>query len=512
MPGCRVRVRFAGPAGRRLRAGARRDDRAPGQAGPAGAGGLARAGADAGDRRPGPGGRRPVRRHAGRRAPARRPAAARRRRTGGPGRSAPHAPPAPAAPDPGSWTPLSRPGRRSWRGLAEGRPARAVWSALPAEPDWPRRARRRRRHRRSPRAAARCVVVPDARDVDRVDAALTASSARHHVCLTADLGPAERYRRWLAVRRGQVRVVVGTRAAMFAPVADLGLVAVWDDGDDLHAEPRAPYPHAREVLALRAHRTGAAALVGGFARTAELHPAGRGRLGPAAGRQRPRRCGGGAPGQGRAGRGRTGQGCRRETARLPSLALRTAREALTGGARGGLTRARSWSRCRGGATWPRSPAPGAAPRPGAPPAPGRWRSAARTGRPAAGGAARWRRTGLCPLRFGPAARAGHRRGAHRGGTGPRLPRRAVRTSGGQHVLAAVPAEPALVVATPGAEPVAPGGYAAALLLDGWALLGRPRPARRRGGPAPLAERGRPGPPGRRPWWCWPRRRCPRCRR
>jgi primosomal protein N' (replication factor Y) len=33
-------------------------------------------------------------------------------------------------------------------------------------------------------------------------------------------------------------------------------------------------------------------------------------------------------------------------------------------------------------------------------------------------------------------------------------------------------EPALVVATPGAEPVAEGGYAAALLLDGWVLLGR----------------------------------------
>jgi primosomal protein N' (replication factor Y) len=49
----------------------------------------------------------------------------------------------------------------------------------------------------------------------------------------------------------------------------------------------------------------------------------------------------------------------------------------------------------------------------------------------------------------------------------------VRTSGGPHVLAAVPAEPALVIATPGAEPVAQGGYAAALLLDGWALLGRP---------------------------------------
>ena len=37
----------------------------------------------------------------------------------------------------------------------------------------------------------------------------------------------------------------------------------------------------------------------------------------------------------------------------------------------------------------------------------------------------------------------------------------------------MPATPALVVATPGAEPVAAGGYAAALLLDGWALLARP---------------------------------------
>jgi primosomal protein N' (replication factor Y) len=42
------------------------------------------------------------------------------------------------------------------------------------------------------------------------------------------------------------------------------------------------------------------------------------------------------------------------------------------------------------------------------------------------------------------------------------------------VLASVPDRPALVISTPGAEPVAEGaGYAAALLLDGWALLSRP---------------------------------------
>jgi primosomal protein N' (replication factor Y) len=49
----------------------------------------------------------------------------------------------------------------------------------------------------------------------------------------------------------------------------------------------------------------------------------------------------------------------------------------------------------------------------------------------------------------------------------------VRTSGKDAVLAQVGKEPSLVVSTPGAEPVADGeGYAAALLLDGWVLLGR----------------------------------------
>jgi primosomal protein N' (replication factor Y) len=48
----------------------------------------------------------------------------------------------------------------------------------------------------------------------------------------------------------------------------------------------------------------------------------------------------------------------------------------------------------------------------------------------------------------------------------------VRTSGREEVLGTVPARPAVVVATPGAEPVADGGYGAVLLLDTWALLTR----------------------------------------
>ena len=185
------------------------------------------------------------------------------------------APPRPAGqpvpqagpPDPGLWD-RYRTGASFLAALVEGRSPRAVWSALPG-PDWPAEiAAAAGAVAASGRGAL--VIVPDARDLDLVDAALAdVVGDGAHVSLSAQLGPAERYRRWLAVLRGQVRIVAGTRSAAFAPVAGLGLVVIWDDGDDLHAEPRAPYPHAREVLLLRAHRCGAAALVGGYARTAE---------------------------------------------------------------------------------------------------------------------------------------------------------------------------------------------------------------------------------------------------
>jgi primosomal protein N' (replication factor Y) len=56
--------------------------------------------------------------------------------------------------------------------------------------------------------------------------------------------------------------------------------------------------------------------------------------------------------------------------------------------------------------------------------------------------------------------------------GRAFPGASVRTSGRDGVIATVPAQPALVIATPGAEPVAEGGYGAVLLLDTWALLTR----------------------------------------
>ncbi len=176
--------------------------------------------------------------------------------------------PVPEAPDVSGWQ-RYRWGSAYLDAIREGRAkARAVWQALPLE-DWPARLAEAAATVASTGRGA-VLVVPDHRDVDRLHTACVALlGERGVVALSADAGPAERYRRWLRVHRGSVRVVIGTRAAMFAPVADPGLFVVWDDGDDLHAEPRAPYPHVRDVLVQRAHLTGAALLVGGFARTAE---------------------------------------------------------------------------------------------------------------------------------------------------------------------------------------------------------------------------------------------------
>jgi primosomal protein N' (replication factor Y) (superfamily II helicase) len=345
--------------------------------------------------------------------------------------------------------------------LAEGRSPRAIWSALPGQ-DWPAEiARAVAAVAASGRGAV--VVVPDSRDLALVDSALSATlGPGRHVALMASLGPAERYRRWLAAERGEVPVVAGTRSAMFAPVADLGLVVLWDEGDDLHAEPRSPYPHAREVLALRAHRARGGALIGGFARTAEAAQL------IASGWARPLQAGRPvvrqfAPAVQPAGaEAELARDEAARSARLPGIALRTARAALADGPvlfqvpRRGYLAAVACERCHSAA---RCDCGGPAELPG-PQAPLRcgWCGSA-IGRSC-------RRCGHQGLR---ALVTGARRTAEE--LGRAFAGVPVLTSGGSQVLDQVGSDPAVVVATPGAEPVVRGGYAGAVLLDGWAMLG-----------------------------------------
>ncbi|WP_084517125.1 primosomal protein N' [Microtetraspora niveoalba] len=352
--------------------------------------------------------------------------------------------------------------------LADGRSPRAVWSALPGTgpggPSWPDAvAAAVRATLASGRGAV--VVLPDGKDVARADLALGATP---HVAITADLGPAERYRRWLKVLRGEVPVAVGTKAAAFAPVADLGLAVIWDDGDDLHDEQLAPYPHAREVLALRAHRAGAAMLIGGYARTVEAtRLVASGWAGPlVARREEVRRR---APRVRPAGDdAEMGRDEAARAARLPSLAWRALRRGLDHGPvlvqvpRRGYLPVLACGHCRALARCGHSGCSGPlALRSGHAAPYCRW-----CGRIAGD----WR-CGSCGGRRVRAVVTGSRRTAEE--LGRAFPSVTVRTSGRDEVLATVGAAPALVVATPGAEPVPDGGYAAAVLLDGWALLGRP---------------------------------------
>lgn len=368
--------------------------------------------------------------------------------------------------DPSGWARYDR-GEQFLDAIQAGRAARAVWQALPGE----------RWCDRIAEAAAQAVscgqgvlvVAPDQRDIDMLHrAAVSRVDESAVVTLAAGLGPSARYRRWLSVLRGQGRLVIGTRSAVFAPVERLGLVIVWDDGDDSLAESRAPYPHARDVAMLRAHQLRCAFLIGGYARTAESQAlvASGWAHDIVAVRSVVRSC---APRV--VAIDDTGYADERDpaarTARVPSMALNAARTALQRGApvlvqvpRRGYVPSVACARCRTVARCRHCTGPLALAERGAEGATCRW-----CGRMDV--VLRCRRCGAGEVR---AVVIGARRTAEE--LGRAFPGFPVITSAGDAVRREIDAGPALVVATPGAEPQSPDGYGAALLLDSWALLGR----------------------------------------
>lgn len=69
--------------------------------------------------------------------------------------------------------------------------------------------------------------------------------------LSAEQEPAQRYQSFLDIQRIKIDVVVGTRNAVFAPLSDLGLIAIWDDADENYFSQQSPYWNAREVALMR---------------------------------------------------------------------------------------------------------------------------------------------------------------------------------------------------------------------------------------------------------------------
>ncbi|ORI12372.1 primosome assembly protein PriA [Rhodococcus sp. 1163] len=355
--------------------------------------------------------------------------------------------------------------------LRASRSPRAIWQALPGE-DWA--------HRIAELAAVTAasgrsvvVVVPDQRDLDRVATACESVAGSDAViALSAGLGPAKRYRRWLAALRRDVSIVVGTRSAVFAPVRNLGLLLMWDDGDDGYAEPRSPYPHAREVALLRAHECGCAVVLAGHARTAEAEALvdsgwAHDLLAPReVVRARQPHVVALADSDHALARD---PGAR--AARLPAIAFDAARTALAANLvvlvqvpRGGYVPSLACGKCRNPARCRRCNGPLSLPS-----APGvdgagsptcSWCGVADTNH----------RCTVCGSRTLRAVVIGaHRTAEELGRAFPGVP---VQTSGGASVLDSVASGPRLVISTVGAEPTTPGGFGAALLLDGWALLGR----------------------------------------
>ncbi len=341
--------------------------------------------------------------------------------------------------------------------LRDGRPARGVRSVLPTEDPAEVVAVAVLATLHAGRGAIVC--VPDASDLDRWDTAFrTVLGPDRHVVLSAGQGPAARYRAFLAARQGDVHVVLGTRAAAWAPVHDLGLVAMWDDGDDLFAEPRAPYAHTREVLLTRAAETEAGVLLAAHSRSAEAQALvdsgwcvdlSVDDVVRRAAWVRPEVTDGSTRGS--------------APARLPSEVFRAVREAtgpvLVQVPRRGYRASLSCQSCR---------------------EPARCRACAGPLAQLSSRATlvcRWCATPApdwtCPSCGSPRLRApviGQLRTAEE--YAKAFPEHEVVTSGGDSVLSDVESGRRIVLATPGAEPHVVGGYAVVVLMDTWLALGR----------------------------------------
>ena len=79
--------------------------------------------------------------------------------------------------------------------------------------------------------------------------------------LHSGLGTGERHQEWERVRRGEARLVLGPRSALFAPVADLGLVVVDEEQDSSYKQEIDPRYNARDLAFIRGRDAGAVTLL-----------------------------------------------------------------------------------------------------------------------------------------------------------------------------------------------------------------------------------------------------------
>ncbi len=112
------------------------------------------------------------------------------------------------------------------------------------------------------RGRSAIVLVPEIaltpQTVDRFRAVFGDSIAVLHSALS----DGERYDAWLALQRGEKRIAVGARSAVFAPVPDLGAIVVDEEHEGSYKQGEAPRYHARELAIVRARQEGAVVVLG----------------------------------------------------------------------------------------------------------------------------------------------------------------------------------------------------------------------------------------------------------
>lgn len=301
------------------------------------------------------------------------------------------------------------------------------------------------------------LAVPDHRDLDLlVDALKEVLPEESIVRSDSRLGNADRYRSFLCTLQSEPCVVVGNRSALYAPV-DAALIALWDDGDPLYAEPLAPYVHARDVALIRGEQEGSALLFASHTRSTDaerlvltgwlkdLKPSRRQ-----------------APKVSLSSQGEMEQ----PGVRISSGAFRVLREGLNTGpvlvqvARPGFSPSLICASCRHSARCNECGGPLGASRRGAVPTCG-W--CGRT-------ASNWSCSKCSSTSFQFTSSGSERTAQELGRAFPGV---RIVVADADHPIAEVEAESLIVVATRNAEPIAKGGYRSVVLLDGARMLQAP---------------------------------------
>jgi primosomal protein N' (replication factor Y) (superfamily II helicase) len=106
------------------------------------------------------------------------------------------------------------------------------------------------------------LLVPEIGLTPAMAAQMYAAFAGEVAMLHSQLTPDERAEQWHRIRRGEAKIVVGTRSAVFAPMVDLGLIIVDEEHDSSYKQEETPRYHGRDVAVMRAKLNEAVVVLG----------------------------------------------------------------------------------------------------------------------------------------------------------------------------------------------------------------------------------------------------------